>query len=161
MSTRTKKIPQLPAATALSGADMFVFSQNDIAKRVNFETIKRRIQLDLSGSKDIELRKYGGYIQWKYAGDLDWINLVSLQDLQGPPGEGAAAQWVFEGDGAKKIYNGISGIISLNAVKYNVSVGGLVQQPYSSYTVSLEAGGSLIFDEAPPARLPISIIALE
>jgi hypothetical protein len=161
MSTRTKKIPQLPPATGLSGADLFVFSQNDVAKRVNFETIQRKIQLELGSAKDIELRKANGYIQWKYVGDTTWINLIALTDLQGPPGSGGATQSKFTGDGVTKIFNGISGINSLNSLKYSVSVGGVVQEPSVSFTVSLDNGGSLIFDEAPPDGLPITILAFQ
>ena len=36
--------------------------------------------------REIELQNNGTYIQWRYVGDEEWINLVSLSDLKGENG---------------------------------------------------------------------------
>lgn len=33
-----------------------------------------------------ELRRDGGYIQWRYVGDTSWVNLLPLQDIKGDSG---------------------------------------------------------------------------
>lgn len=46
--------------------------------------------LDGANGKDgreIELRVYGGYIQWRYVGDALWKNLILLSELKGDPGK--------------------------------------------------------------------------
>lgn len=161
MATKVKKIPQLNLATSISSPDLFVISQNGLTKKATFALFKDSITQDLEHARDIQLRKNDQYIQWRYVGDLNWINLVPLEDLKGPPGQGNLTQSAFLGDGVKKIFNGISGIISADALKCIVTVGGVTQQPYVSYTVSTEDGGSLIFDEAPPLNLPVTICTLQ
>ena len=37
--------------------------------------------------REIELQKGDTYIQWRYAGDEDWSNLILIADLKGEPGE--------------------------------------------------------------------------
>ena len=37
--------------------------------------------------REVELRNNGEYIQWRYSGDEEWINLVSLSDLKGEKGD--------------------------------------------------------------------------
>ena len=157
MSTRTKQIPQLPPAKEISGVDMFVFSQNNIAKRVNFETIQKKILLEAGTAKDVEFRKSGGYIQWKYVGTPTWINLVSLEDITGPSGGlSSRPTTYFTGNGSRLVFSPVPGLINTDATKCIVVVGGITQLANSSYTVNLDSGGSLVFDEAPPA-LSISV----
>lgn len=36
--------------------------------------------------RPVEIQATDTYIQWRYMGDADWINLVALADLEGPPG---------------------------------------------------------------------------
>lgn len=42
---------------------------------------------DGTDGREIELRKYQGWIQWRYVGEGAWINLASFADLRGEPGE--------------------------------------------------------------------------
>jgi hypothetical protein len=46
----------------------------------------------------------------------------------------------------------------MDATKYIVTVGGLVQAPNVSYTVNALNGGSLVFDEAPALDAPVTIM---
>lgn len=159
---KAKKISQLLAAIALHDEDLFVIKQSVGTRSTTLLALREYIgALDGGVSKDIELRKSDGYIQWKYVGDTVWNNLVALSDLQGPGGSGSLSQQVFAGDGVKKIFNGISGIISSDALKCIVTVGGATQQPNVSYTVSTEEGGSVIFDEAPPDNLTITVCVFQ
>ena len=36
--------------------------------------------------REVEMSTLGGYIVWRYVGDVDWINLVSLASITGLPG---------------------------------------------------------------------------
>lgn len=36
--------------------------------------------------REVELRNDGEYIQWRYVGEEDWINLVAIEDLKGADG---------------------------------------------------------------------------
>lgn len=40
----------------------------------------------------IEMRVSGGFIQWRVVGEPDWINLISVADLTGSPGEEVSLQ---------------------------------------------------------------------
>ena len=42
-----------------------------------------------SDGREIELRNHEGYIQWRYVGDEDWKNLISLDELMGETGKSA------------------------------------------------------------------------
>jgi hypothetical protein len=161
MATKVKKIPQLNLASYVASPDLFVINQNGITKRATFALLKDTITRDFEHARDIQLRKTDQYIQWRYVGDLMWTNLVPLSELQGPPGLGSTTQTVFTADGVKKIFNGISGISSNNALKCIVTVGGATQEPGISYTVSTENNGSVIFDEAPPANLAITVCVFQ
>lgn len=161
MATKVKKIPQLNTATSMFSSDLFVINQSNITKKATFALLKQAITEDFNHARDIQLRKNNEYIQWRYVGDISWINLVPLSDLQGPPGLGSISQRVFVGDGTNKIFNGISGILSSDALKCIVTVGGVTQQAYASYSVSTESGGSVIFSEAPPANLPVTVCVFQ
>lgn len=43
--------------------------------------------------REVELQKGTTHIQWRYVGDPTWIDLVSLDDITGPPGSGGATTW--------------------------------------------------------------------
>ena len=161
MATKVKKIPQLNTATSVSGTDLFPVDQKNKTKKVSLDLLKNFIVEDFAHARDIQLRKADGYIQWKYADSLTWTNLIPLTELQGSSGTGSLSQTVFIADGIKKIFNGISGILSSDALKCIVTVGGATQQPFAAYTVSTENNGSIIFDETPPANLPITVCVLQ
>ena len=158
---KAKKISQLPLADSLHDTDLFVVKQSSVTKATTLLALSEYIGTGGTSARDIELRKNGEYIQWKYVGDIAWNNLVALADLQGPAGSGSLSQVSFAADGIKNIFNGISGISSTDPLKYIVTVGGVTQQPGISYTVSTENGGSLIFDEIPPANLAITVCVFQ
>lgn len=155
---RTKKIPDLNAAIGVNNGDLFMLSQNNTTRKTTFGAIKQTIAEEVARDREIEFRNNAGYIQWRHVGDPYWINLVSLEEIRGPAGEGTFEPITyFTGDGVTKKFFPISGIINNNAAKCTVTVGGVTQQAYASYTVSAVDGGTVTFDEAPPNNLPVSI----
>jgi hypothetical protein len=73
-------------------------------------------------------------------------------------GGGSNATAYFVGNGSNKLFSPVPGLISDDAAKCLVVVGGVVQIANLAYTVNSNAGGSLVFaDEAPPAGLTVSI----
>jgi len=40
-----------------------------------------------TAGKEVAFQVAGGYIQWHYVGDIEWINLISLTSLLGPKGD--------------------------------------------------------------------------
>jgi hypothetical protein len=64
--------------------------------------------LDGEDGREIELQNDTTYIQWRYVGDISWINLVALADLQGEDGadgreielqsNGTYIQWRYVGE---------------------------------------------------------------
>jgi len=42
---------------------------------------------DGADGRQVEIRNSGTFIQWRYVGDPDWINLVSLEDITGDNGD--------------------------------------------------------------------------
>ncbi len=68
-------------------------------------TTDTNIPAEGQAGKEVELRVSGGYIQWRYAGDLSWINLIATAELEGTDGkeielqEGTThIQWRYVGD---------------------------------------------------------------
>jgi len=165
MALKAKNIPQLPPVTALADYDIMIFQQGTTTRRGTVGLLKQTIGQDIVQGRDIQLRVSDGYIQWKYAGTSTWQNLVALEDLKGAKGDTGSAQIsepaFFTGDGTRKVFSPVPGLTSTNAYKCEVAVGGIVQQAVVSYTVSLADGGSLIFDEAPPANIAVSIQPLQ
>ena len=60
-----------------------------LAIQEGFEGTLEEWLLSLVGNdgKEIELQKSETHIQWRYVGDLNWIDLVSLADLKGAKGD--------------------------------------------------------------------------
>lgn len=58
---------------------------------------------DGEDGRDIEIQNDGATIQWRYAGDMAWTDLVALSEITGPAGTGgstlAFAQYRFTGIG--------------------------------------------------------------
>jgi hypothetical protein len=91
-------------------------------------------------------------IQWQFNGG-SWYNLISLKDIR----DAAVPEMsFFTGNGTTKVFGPVPGLTSINPNRSLVVVGGVTQQPTVSYTLSLDNGGKLIFDEAPPT-VPITI----
>jgi hypothetical protein len=159
-----KKIHQLKPASAVYDEDLLPISQNELTKKLAFHLLKEAILESVTTGHSIEMRAHDGYLQWKYANDTVWANLIALSDITGGGGGGAATLSVpsfFKGDGLKKKFFPVPGLTSTDAKRCIVTVGGIVQEAESSFFVNLADGGSLIFDEAPPLNLTISIQPLQ
>ena len=158
MATPVKKIPQLKPAVAVGDSDLMLINQSGVTKKTTFGLLKRYLTEDFPSARDVELRRSSGYIQWRYAGESSWINLVALTDITGPAGGlSSRPTTYFTGTGAQLVFSPVPGLINSEATKCIVTVGGLVQLANSSYTVSTDLEGSVIFDEAPPLGQSISV----
>jgi hypothetical protein len=160
---KTKRIPQLKSATALYDNDLILVEQENVTKKATFKLFKDTVGSGGTGTgsdaREIELRNSGAYLQWRYVGVESWIDLVSLEDITGPAGSSyGSTTYYFVGDGVKKTFNPVPGLVSTDSTKCLVIVGGVPQVANVSYNVNLLGGGTLNFiDEAPPAGLTISI----
>jgi hypothetical protein len=164
-----KRIPDLRAAEPLKSSDLFVVSQYiqgaNKVRKVSLAKLKESIiagfPQDPTGGggggggggnivideNTVAVRINNQFIQWSFE-DGPWYNLITLNELRS-----AAVPQVnfFTGDNAQLEFGPVPGLISDNPNKCLVVVGGVVQQPIVSYTLSLEDGGKLLFSEAPPA----------
>ncbi|MFN3953208.1 MAG: hypothetical protein ACK4LQ_02065 [Pararhodobacter sp.] len=84
----------------------------------------------------------------------DWFDLYALEDLKGPPGDAAALvpteSFVASADQTQFT-------LSAPASAAQVFVGGLFQRPGAAHAYTL-SGQILIFTEAPPAGVVVSVI---
>ena len=152
-----KRISDLKPAVELAGADLLIVSQNNAIRKTTVDLIAQKISSQVKDSSKIVFRIDSGYIQWQYVGDRLWNNLVSLAELQGPPGSFSNITTRFAGDGVRKVFAPVAGIITTEARKCTVAVGGVVQTAGISYTVSPVNNGILTFDEAPPNGVDVTI----
>lgn len=84
-----KQIPDLDLAQELSDLDWLIVSQNISSfastRKVRFADLKEAISI-YSGGQQVELRKSGDSVQWKYSGETVWRDLVALSEITGPQG---------------------------------------------------------------------------
>jgi hypothetical protein len=101
----------------------------------------------------VDVRINDDNIQWQFDGGL-WYNLITLTEIRQ-----AAVPEIsfFDGDGHTLEFGPVAGLASNNPNKCLVVVGGVTQHPTVSYTLSTANGGKLIFSEAPPNNVKISI----
>lgn len=61
---------------------------------------------EISGKdgREIELRNNGAFIQWRYAGDENWSDLVSLEELKGDEGAGIKSIKYIDSNGLVDTY---------------------------------------------------------
>ena len=152
-----KRISDLKPAEQLAGADLLIVSQNNAIRRATIDLLAQKIAAQVKDSGKIVFRIDSGYIQWQYVGDRLWNNLVSLAELQGPAGSSANITTKYAGDGVRKVFSPVPGVITTEARKCTVAVGGVVQTAATSYTVSPVNNGTLTFDEAPPNGVDVTI----
>jgi hypothetical protein len=162
-----KRIPDLRAADPLKSSDLLIVSQYvqgaSKARKVSVGALKEAIiagfPTDPTGGgsgggggtivvdeNTVHVRINNEFIQWSFEGG-SWYNLITLAELRS-----AAVPQIsfFQGDKVQLEFSPVPGLSSDNPNKCLVVVGGVVQQPTVSYRLSLEGGGKLIFDEAPP-----------
>lgn len=102
------KISELDAGTTpLVGDELVALVQEGATVRVPASALKGLQGDPGDDGREVELQKGTTHIQWRYVGDPTWTDLVSLDDITGPPGTGGAPQWddiegkpdlVLEGD---------------------------------------------------------------
>lgn len=69
-------------------ADNIELVEGELVLRSGKTELPPRVRLPTgSGSGEIELRNNGSVIQWRYTDSNEWKDLVTLEELQGPPGE--------------------------------------------------------------------------
>ena len=162
-----KRIPDLRPADPLRSSDLLIVSQYvqgaNKVRKTTVGAIKEAIIAsfpnDPTGGgggggggtivvdeNTVHVRINNEFIQWQFEGGA-WYNLITLNELRS-----AAVPQVsfFQGNKVLLEFGPVPGLSSDNPSKCLVVVGGVVQQPTVSYTLSLENGGKLIFDEAPP-----------
>jgi hypothetical protein len=102
------KISELDAGTTpLVGDELVALVQGGATVRVPSSALKGLQGDPGEDGREVELQKGTAQIQWRYVGDPTWTDLVSLEDITGPPGSGGATTWdditgkpdlVLEGD---------------------------------------------------------------
>lgn len=167
MDPLIKRIPDLRPADPLKSSDLLIVSQYvqgaSKVRKVTVGALKEAIIASFpedptgggggggSGTivvdeNTVKVRINNEFIQWQFE-DGAWYNLITLNELRS-----AAVPQVsfFQGNKVQLEFGPVPGLSSDNPSKCLVVVGGVVQQPTVSYTLSLESGGKLIFYEAPP-----------
>jgi hypothetical protein len=93
MIDQTKTIPELDPVISLTNQDLLIVHQGALdgiggeTKKATFALLREAL-LGASGStaREVELRNNGLYLQWRYIGDSNWINLVSVSSITGAIG---------------------------------------------------------------------------
>jgi hypothetical protein len=117
--------------------------------------------------RNIELRNSSTHIQWRYAGDATWLNLVALSTITGPQGgagqQGAAGrnielqtgathiQWRYAGDATWLNLVPLSAITgppapALSVLRFTLGVTGRSLQPGQFSEVLIPAAGVQLSD---------------
>ncbi|MCI5952545.1 MAG: hypothetical protein MRZ63_09565 [Anaerostipes sp.] len=64
--------------------------EDNILKLLSGENTLASVEIkrgSVGTGREIELQNDGIYIQWRYAGDESWTNLIALEDIKGPAGQ--------------------------------------------------------------------------
>jgi hypothetical protein len=163
-----KRIADLRPAEPLKTSDLLIVSQyiqgTSKVRRTTVGAIRDIVAAGIKGAPSggggstvdpdkVKIRIDNGIIQWQPQ-DGPWYNLISLANLRS-----ALVPQIsfFDGDGVKLEFGPVPGLSSIDPNKCLVVVGGVVQQPTYSYTLNLSDGGKVIFDEAPPKNVKISV----
>ena len=164
-----KRIPDLRTSEPLKSGDFLIVSQytqgTNKIRKTTVGALKAAILAGYNGGgansggselvvdeHTVEIRINNEFIQWRFQ-EGTWYNLISLTEIRE---EIVPPMSMFDGDDETLHFYPVEGLTSLNPRRYQVVVGGVVQQPSVSYTLSTDNGGTLIFDQAPPS-VPISI----
>jgi hypothetical protein len=165
-----KRIADLRPAEPLKTSDLLIVSQyiqgTSKVRRTTVGAIRDIVAAGIKGTSsggggsgsvvdpdNVKIRVENGIIQWQPE-DGPWYNLISLATLRS-----ALVPQIsfFDGDGVKLEFGPVPGLSSADPNKCLVVVGGVVQQPTYSYTLDLNGGGKIIFSEAPPKTVKISV----
>lgn len=87
--------------------------------------------VDGADGREIELQKTATHVQWRYAGEATWTDLVALSDITGPAGtngtngtngsDGAPGSVWYSGSGTPSSGLGINGDYYLNTTTWDLS----------------------------------------
>lgn len=142
---------------------MIVFKVNRANNSFSVKHITRKVSVNRVGKrglegKQIEIRNDSVYIQWRYQGDTDWINLIAIADITGAPGvdgtdgrdielqsNGTFIQWRYVGDSS---WTNLVPLIDLKGDPGQDGADGVVQ--------SIVAGSNVTVDNTDPANPIVS-----
>ena len=175
MDPLIKRIPDLKAAEPLISSDLLIVSQyRQGINKVRKTTVGAIRDIIVSGfpndpfagggggsggggivvdENTAEIQINGEYLQWRFQ-EGSWYNLIKTAELVDA---GIPEISFFTGDGVQKEFGPVPGLVNNNPNRCQVVVGGVTQRATVSYTISTENGGKIIFDEAPPNSLDISV----
>lgn len=170
-----KRIPDLRPAAPLKSSDMLIVSQYvQGTNKVRRTTVGAVKDVIISGfpndpfsggsgggsggnlvidENTVRVRINNEFIQWSFQ-DGSWYNLIKLSDLKTAA---VPEMSFFTGNGVQKEFGPVAGLTNSNPNKCLVVIGGVTQRPTISYTLSTDNGGKIIFDEAPPKDLEITV----
>ena len=80
-----------------------------------------------SDGLEVELRSNSGYIQWRYKGFRQWIDLISIKSLTGPQGPVGATG--MPGPQGEKGEQGIQGVPGKQGIKGDQGIQGIEGKP--------------------------------
>jgi len=173
MDPEIRRIPDLRPADPLKSSDLLIVSQYIRgAHKLRKTTVGAIKNVVIAGfpndptagggggggqeplaEDSVRIRIENDFIQWQIQ-DGPWYNLISLASLRSSLIPQVS---FFEGDGEQLEFGPIAGLNSDDPNRCAVVIGGVVQQPTVSYTLSLNNGGKIIFSEAPPDNINISV----
>ena len=67
--------------------DLVEIDQSSKEIFINTDNLAEAISEKLPSTRPVEIGSDGAYIQWRYEGDAQWNNIVSLDELKGPKGD--------------------------------------------------------------------------
>ena len=109
-----------------SGEIQYKYANGNWQKIVSLEDLKNKDngtnkednkkESSKSDSRQIEIQKNSLYIQWRYAGESEWKNIIAYSDLKGKDGrDGINGQNGKDGKDGRNGANGATGAASQNA----------------------------------------------
>ena len=109
-----------------SGEIQYKYADGNWQKIVSLEDLKNKDngtnkednkkESSKSDSRQIEIQKNSLYIQWRYAGESEWKNIIAYSDLKGKDGrDGINGQNGKDGKDGRNGANGATGAASQNA----------------------------------------------
>ena len=109
-----------------SGEIQYKYADGNWQKIVSLEDLKNKDngtnkednkkESSKSDSRQIEIQKSSLYIQWRYAGESEWKNIIAYSDLKGKDGrDGINGQNGKDGKDGRNGANGATGAASQNA----------------------------------------------
>lgn len=100
-----RAIPDLPAISEATSADLLHIVQGGNSRKATLAQLAAVLSVPGSDGRAVELSRIDDMLCWRLVGDLNWIDLVPLDDIEGPAGKaveieniGGAIHWRLSGD---------------------------------------------------------------